>query len=293
MAGIKRPIDSNTSKMSDSTSSSPYLPMFEHFRKEIDEHHDRRERIIKASRDLTAQSKKIVRHLNSTLPKDVTTDITTRKQEISNLFFSISQDVQGSNAWRYQRQISPGIQEYIEALSFEHYLVHQTLITPREASHGIPGHVRLTEDDYVLGIFDLVGEMMRFGITQIATLGFLPGGARSSDGGGMGMNIRPDSSKTPQQRDILTDLRMLRSHFESLNTRTNTGGGGGNAGGGQGLAREIEKKMEVMKTSVEKVENAVYGIILRGRERPKGWIPTLMTDEGVVPGGREMVENYQ
>lgn len=38
---------------------SPFMPMFEHFRAELDEHHDRRERVIKASRDVTAASKKM------------------------------------------------------------------------------------------------------------------------------------------------------------------------------------------------------------------------------------------
>lgn len=33
--------------------------IFENFRSELDEHHDRRERIIKASRDITALSKKM------------------------------------------------------------------------------------------------------------------------------------------------------------------------------------------------------------------------------------------
>lgn len=47
------------------SSSSPFMPMFEHFRAELDEHHDRRERIIKASRDVTAASKKMyeIQHL--------------------------------------------------------------------------------------------------------------------------------------------------------------------------------------------------------------------------------------
>lgn len=36
-----------------------YTPMFEGFRDELDEHHDRRERIVKASRDITALSKKM------------------------------------------------------------------------------------------------------------------------------------------------------------------------------------------------------------------------------------------
>lgn len=35
------------------------VTMFESFRTELDEHHDRRERIIKASRDITALSKKM------------------------------------------------------------------------------------------------------------------------------------------------------------------------------------------------------------------------------------------
>lgn len=34
-------------------------PMFEHLRDELDEHHDRRDRIGKASRDITALSKKM------------------------------------------------------------------------------------------------------------------------------------------------------------------------------------------------------------------------------------------
>jgi hypothetical protein len=41
------------------TGSSPIMSMFEGFRAELDEHHDRRERIIKASRDITASSKKM------------------------------------------------------------------------------------------------------------------------------------------------------------------------------------------------------------------------------------------
>jgi hypothetical protein len=40
-------------------SSSAVMPMFEQFRADLDEHHDRRERIIKASRDITAASKKM------------------------------------------------------------------------------------------------------------------------------------------------------------------------------------------------------------------------------------------
>ncbi|CEL06601.1 Putative Translin-associated protein X [Aspergillus calidoustus] len=41
-------------------SSPNVLSMFETFRDELDQHHDRRERLIKTSRDITALSKKII-----------------------------------------------------------------------------------------------------------------------------------------------------------------------------------------------------------------------------------------
>ena len=43
----------------ESQSQTPFLPMFETFRAELDSHHDRRERCIKASRDITASAKKM------------------------------------------------------------------------------------------------------------------------------------------------------------------------------------------------------------------------------------------
>lgn len=47
------------SEMSDAASTSPFMPMFEAFRQELDEHHDRRDRAIKASREVTGASKKM------------------------------------------------------------------------------------------------------------------------------------------------------------------------------------------------------------------------------------------
>jgi hypothetical protein len=46
-------------KMDSTESASPTISIFENFRDELDEHHDRREHIIKASRDITALSKKM------------------------------------------------------------------------------------------------------------------------------------------------------------------------------------------------------------------------------------------
>lgn len=60
MPGVKRQHDGAEKLKKDvDMSVSPFMPMFEVFRNELDEHHDRRERIIKASRDITAASKKM------------------------------------------------------------------------------------------------------------------------------------------------------------------------------------------------------------------------------------------
>ncbi|MCJ1251152.1 hypothetical protein MMC30_008383 [Trapelia coarctata] len=285
MARSKRTFSGQEKTVETPSAMSPFMPMFESFRNELDEHHDRRERIIKASRDITAQSKKIfqdllsatvitaplcgghskesradcvdrARQLKTAIPEKVKQENAPRYETINGLFASVAPDMQGINAWRYQRQVSPGVQEYVEAVSFQHYLETQRLITYGEAQGKLPGGVMLTEDDYLLGLFDLVGELMRFAITSMATSGEIPGIRKGNEEGG----------------DMVLDLRSLRAYFEALDTR------------GAWVHRDVEKKMEVMKTCVEKVENAVYGLIVRGKERPKGWIPEEK--------GPEPVESY-
>jgi len=115
-------------------------------------------------------------------------------------------------------------------------------------------------EDYILGLYDMTGELMRFGITAIATSGELP---RVN-------NLHPklddmtDDGNQVTDRTVLTDLRAIRAGLESLDV-----------GHGSSFARDVEKKFDVMKVSVEKVEKALYGLIVRGAERPKGWVPDL------------------
>ncbi|TAQ91149.1 hypothetical protein B7494_g505 [Chlorociboria aeruginascens] len=257
MPGVKR--QRNGAEKEKISTTSPFMPMFEAFRDELDEHHDRRERIIKASRDITATSKKIVRTLKSSIPEKIALETEERAAGIQKLFAEIVPDLAGINSWRYQRQISGGIQEYMEAISFQHYLRYQKLITVQEAARSLPDGTGLTQDDYVLGIFDLVGELMRFAITTMATTGSLPGAKNDAESVG--------------DRTILVDLRQLRRNFEGMDTTSCSG---------SGLGKDLEKKMEVMKTCVEKVETAVYGMIVRGRERPKGWVPDLADDRALL-----------
>ena len=201
------------------------------------------------------------------MPPNISKENEPRYRDINERFTSVAPDLEGINSWRYQRQISSGIQEYVEAISLQHYCEAQHLITFEEAQSKLPGRVQLTEDDYILGLFDLVGELMRFAITNMATNGELPRGSAQQ-------------GSDEEGRDILADLRSLRTHFEALDTSRGSQDG-------SFIKSAIEKKMEVMKTSVEKVEGAVYGMIIRGRERPKGWVPDMSSETRAEP-----VETY-
>ncbi|KAK6349368.1 hypothetical protein TWF730_010115 [Orbilia blumenaviensis] len=313
--------------------TGPYISMFTEFRNELDEHQDRRERIIKASRDITAASKKIIFSLQRLRPKTlpITTplpyhignEIAQYESKIQDLLASVLPDLQGLDGARWQRQISPGLQEYIEAIGFRHYLLKRKVIEWKEADWYVSGlngdeilgrkesgqekedvemadaasssntpadtvliqttvavvggddegrkkdeeskkeftGIQLSREDYVLGLFDMTGEMMRFAITSVATTPlsqFLGVGADSAGEQG---------KSTPQC--LLQDLRTLRSSFEGLDM------------GFSPFGRDAEKKLRVMQESVQKVEYAFYGMVVRGSERPEGWV----ADVDAVGGG--------
>ncbi|RHZ53737.1 translin family protein [Aspergillus thermomutatus] len=259
--------------------SSHVLSMFGTFRDELDEHHDRRERVIKTSRDITALSKKIIfslqriRTIKAPLPASIAKETKTRFDQITALFQNVIPDVTGLNSWRYQRQLSGAIQEFIEALSFNHYLQTQTLISHAEVVARLPAEILVTEEDYLMGLFDLTGEMMRFAITSLSTGGQATLGPALADSGGDDLaagNVSGagvDLPKLPAtQAGIVVDLREMRSSFELLSVPRRHG---------NNMFRDMVKKVDVMQTSVEKVERAAYGILVRGSERPSGWTPDL------------------
>ena len=50
-------------------------------------------------------------------------------KEVQGLLGSVRHELVGDRFWRYQKNVSPGLQEYIEALSFAHYLETGQLVS--------------------------------------------------------------------------------------------------------------------------------------------------------------------
>lgn len=211
-----------------SSSSAKILETFGSFRDEIDAHNDRRERLIKSSRDVTALSKKVIFLLHrfdisdfasaepSAKTRELFSEAETKLDEIVALLRQAAvaeglgstgapdQELDLSaarlRAQRYERNIGGGLEEFIEAISFYHYLRTAQLITlrqiqdrfrtkpisesqlysnpaqtmqpsPESASAATP-----TEDSevlhvpthrYLLGLSDLTGELMRFATNAV------------------------------------------------------------------------------------------------------------------------------
>lgn len=96
--------------------------------------------------------------------------------EVQQLLGKMAPELSGAQCWRYHSAVSPGIQEYLEALSLTHYLDKGALITYEEAQQSLTDHggvpyMLLNTEDYLLGLSDLTGELMRLAISGIAKRG--------------------------------------------------------------------------------------------------------------------------
>jgi predicted translin family RNA/ssDNA-binding protein len=164
--------------------------------------------VSQASRDITNASKKTIFLLHRVAAEDADGDGSSsaaaaaedKLAEIRRLFAGLREDLQGARFWRYRQNIAGGLQEYIEALGLAHYFargslisydaVQRTLSAEDGANVGSQSDRALTMrssccpsfflslqylplpvDDYLLGLSDLTGELMRYAISTIARKG--------------------------------------------------------------------------------------------------------------------------
>ncbi|KAK7816177.1 hypothetical protein U0070_023660 [Myodes glareolus] len=225
----------------DVSSSSPVMLAFKSFQQELDARHDKYERLVKLSRDITVE-------------KEILTESEIKLDGVRQKILQVAQELSGEDMHQFHRAITTGLQEYVEAVSFQHFIRTRSLISVEEInkqltfttedsgkeskmppSDGqdkqlVTWRLKITPVDYLLGVADLTGELMRMCINSV--------------GNG----------------DIDTPFEVsqfLRQVYDGFSFIGNTG------------PYEVSKKLYTLKQSLAKVENACYALKVRGSEIPK------------------------
>lgn len=176
-------------------------------------------------------------------------DVGSHIGEIQRLLKAVERDLQCLNRHRYAGSLRC-LEELVEAMSFRHYVCHQELVSFAEMSKMIPADIALTDHDYIYGLMDLFGEMMRFATTNAGRMSTLAGTGQL-DG-----------------RTLLSDIQQLWSYMETLPNNH---------------SKVYGQKVATMRASVQKVENLGYGLAIRGDEKPGGWVPESKDEEPPSP----------
>ncbi|CAI5532323.1 unnamed protein product [Closterium sp. Naga37s-1] len=165
---------------------------FEGYARVLDEINERRERLVKASRDVTIQSKKIIFAIHrATTPRA----LAAAAQQLASLrahhMAQVARELQEEDYWRFTRAYTWGLQEYVEAASFLHFRQTGRLLTLAEVNGAFEGIVdrdgrtfHMHAADYVLGLADLTGEVMRLAVSSRAAAAAAGAGDGAGDGAG-------------------------------------------------------------------------------------------------------------
>uniref|UniRef100_A0A8C3SSB8 Translin-associated protein X n=1 Tax=Chelydra serpentina TaxID=8475 RepID=A0A8C3SSB8_CHESE len=239
-------------------SSSSLMVSFKSFQLELDTRHDKYERLVKLSRDITIESKRTIfllhRITSDPNREEILNESEAKLEAVRQKIKQVAQELIGEDMHQFHRAISPGLQEYVEAVSFQYFIKTRSLISVKEINKQLiftmedkeeetntpssnphdkqlcTWSLKVTPVDYLLGVADLTGELMRMCINSV--------------GNG----------------DIDTPFELsqfLRQIYDGFSYIGNTG------------PYEVSKKLYTLKQSLAKVENACYTLKVRGSEIPK------------------------
>lgn len=242
----------------DASLSSPVMLAFKSFQQELDARHDKYESLVKLSRDITVESKRTIFLLHRITSahdmEEILTESESKLDGVRQKILQVAQELSGEDMHQFHRAVTTGLQEYVEAVSFQHFIKTRSLISMEEINKQltftaedsgkesktppaegqekqlVTWRLKLTPVDYLLGVADLTGELMRMCINSV--------------GNG----------------DIDTPFEVsqfLRQVYDGFSFIGNTG------------PYEVSKKLYTLKQSLAKVENACYALKVRGSEIPK------------------------
>jgi len=115
-------------------SEDPVQNMFGQLCHALNYRHDKRERIVKLSRDITIESKRIIfclHRIKAEQDKDaVLGEAEHRLMDIkAKLWYYMARELKGEDHYQFIKAYSSGLQEWVEALSFYHYIAFGKLIS--------------------------------------------------------------------------------------------------------------------------------------------------------------------
>ncbi|XP_062375844.1 translin-associated protein X [Sardina pilchardus] len=250
--------------------SSAVLCSFKAFQQELDTKHDKYERLVKISRDITIESKRTIflLHRVTSVPnvEEVLEEADGKLDSVRQKIGQIAEELRGEDLYQFHRAFTPGIQEYVEAVSFQHFIRHRTLISLEEINARLvfmrgektdaksdeevavrqePAVLtfQVTPTDYLLGVADLTGELMRMCISSVGN----------------------GDMDTPFQLGGF--LREVHDGFAYI----------GNTG-----PYEVSKKLHTLRQSLAKVEDACYTLRVRGSEIPKHMLADVFSSRAVL-----------
>jgi len=225
--------------------SSEIVKLFSVYAKEYDDYNDRYERIVKNSRDITIESKRLIFLLHrifSTGKEETLKQADIALQKIHAIITRITVELEGQDPHKYKRSFTNGMQEYIEAISLYYFIDKRSLITKEQVeqamqkAHPKAVYFPVLLSDYILGVADLTGELMRMAINSIT------GGDRE-----LPFSICGIVAQISQSFDSLP-----YKHFD------------------------LEKKIPVLKQSLGKIENVCYQLKMQKYEFPALDFTTLL-----------------
>ena len=226
---------------------SLYADVFSEYKTELDARHDRRERLVKLSRDTTIGSKRAIflLHRAAVLEPGASgreerlEEAEGKLKEVGQFLQSIAKELTGVDPWLHLSAFSPGLQEFVEALAYYVFLRQGGLVSQGEVSHWLEFEeegggggtvcVPLSTVNYVLGIADLTGELMRMCITAVGA----------------------GQQNVPFQ--LLPFISSIYHGFQSLPP----------------ISKDILHKLRTLRSSVSKIETACYTLQIRGSEIPR------------------------
>ncbi|CAL9047322.1 unnamed protein product [Musa banksii] len=230
---------------STATSDSPMREEFAKYTDYLNQLNDKRERVVKASRDVTMNSKKVifqVHRMSKGNREDVLAKAENDLAAVTDQYMSkLVKELDGTDFWKLRRAYTFAVQEYVEAATLCRFCKAGTLLNLAEINASLLSlsdeslePLQINVLDYLLGLADLTGELMRLAIGRI------------SDG-----EVEYAEKICRFVRDIYRELTLLVPLMDDN--------------------FEMKKKMDTMLQSLVKIENACFSVHVRGSE----YIPLL------------------